>query len=317
MPKGIFSQGFCVLTTRAIPIEEVGAALKSFDVLGYPKGGDSAWQMGGPSLVLAYRPDVNGKVAVDTVSQPWPDSMGDPKKDSMTFGAWTMGHFGPFTFPGNLERAGQHSWDWEPGKTIAKKHAGFLRIRSSYAFGAADDAPIMPKEYDALDELMFLNGIVMELLTLPGVLCYFNPSGEVLRDREALGEVLEFCKSSKLIPLPAWCNVRFFNLGDDWFLMDTVGNGQLDVPDFEVVFKTEDYEPGRIDNYMRNVTLHLVNNPNVEFKDGEKIDGPNETNLTWRIRIPEDSISAPPRRVIRLYPNVDGAALSTLLGDKW
>jgi hypothetical protein len=307
-----------VLTTREVAIDEIEAALDGFEIIGHPPPDPKRnWQFGGPSLVLAYRPDVNGKVAVDTVHERWPDAMGDPKQDSITFGAWSMGQFGPFAFPGGLERAGQHSWEWEPGKTIAKKHTGIIRIRSSYVFGTDDKAPILPKQYDPLDEMLFLTEIAQAILEVPGTLCYFNPNGEVLRDRQSLGEMLEFCQSRSLIPLPAWCNARFFNLGDGWFMLDTVGNNQLDVPDFEAFFRTKQYEPARVDNYLRNVTLHLINTPGAEFGDGESIDGPNETNLTWRIRIPANPISNPPRQLVRLYPHADSADLKSLLGEKW
>lgn len=48
--------------------------------------------LGGGSVTLSFRPEVNGQVLVDTVDQPWPDSMGDPQKDPMIFGAWSMGN---------------------------------------------------------------------------------------------------------------------------------------------------------------------------------------------------------------------------------
>src|SRR5437879_5866909 len=111
MHKGIFSQTLCILTEKAATARTMLDALGDFPVLGQPKP-TSDWQFGGdPSVVLSFRPNVNGKVAVDYVGQKWPDDMGDPKHDYMTFGAWAMGHFGPFTYPGGLARAGQHSWN--------------------------------------------------------------------------------------------------------------------------------------------------------------------------------------------------------------
>ena len=275
MPKGIYSQCLCVLTTCEIPITEIGKALQAYDVLGYPDHSrEVPWQFSGPSLVASYRPDVNGKVVVDSVSLPWPDGMGDPQTDVTTFGAWSMGHFGPFTYPGGLRRAGQHSWHWEPGQTIAAGHTGFVRLRSSYVIGGGE-AKCLPQGYDPVGELNFLTGMAKAILKMPGASCYFNPNGEVLRNLQAFPELLDGCLAD-ILPLPAWCNVRFFNLEGGWFLMDTVGNGQLDVPDFEVLFNVERYEPGRIDNYLRNVTMYLVGNPAVKLKDAEKIDGPNE-----------------------------------------
>jgi hypothetical protein len=43
--------------------------------------------------------------------------MGDPKLDPMTFGAWSMGHFGPLAYPGGLGGARQHAWSWQTGRT--------------------------------------------------------------------------------------------------------------------------------------------------------------------------------------------------------
>jgi hypothetical protein len=320
MPKGIFSQCLCVLTTREIPVQEIAAALQAYEVLGSPApSGESAWQYGGPSLVVSYRPEVNGKVVVDSVGHPWPDGMGDPRTDLTTFGAWTMGNFGPFTFPGGLQRAGEHSWNWAPGKTIAAGHTGFVRVRSSYVIGGGGDAKCLPQEgYDPVGELNFLTGMVQAILRMPGARCYFNPSGEVLRDLPALTEQLDGYRSAGLVPLPLWCNIRFFNLGNGWFLMDTVGNSQLDVPDFEVLFHTERYEPGRIDRYLRSVTMYLVGNAGIRLEDGESIDGPNEGNLTWCVRVPEQAIVPPPHRwLVRLYAATDEVELRSLLGDKW
>jgi hypothetical protein len=229
-----------------------------------------------------------------------------------------MGFFGPGTYPGSLRRAEEHSWHWEPGKTIAEGHTGFVRLRSSYVIGGSRDAKCLPQGYDPIGELNFLTGMAQAILKMPGAVCYFNPSGEVLRDLPALAELLGEYRLADRIPLPAWCNIRFFNLDGGWFLMDTVGNGQLDVPDFEVLFRVDQYEPGRIDNYLLNVTWYLTDNPKVKLEDGERIDGPNEGNLTWRIRVPPEAIAPPPHRwVARLYADADSAELRSVLGEKW
>ncbi|MDJ0847938.1 MAG: hypothetical protein QNK04_06055 [Myxococcota bacterium] len=41
--------------------------------------------------------------------------MGDPQREPLLMGAWSMGHFGPFAYPGGLERAAQQCWGWAPG----------------------------------------------------------------------------------------------------------------------------------------------------------------------------------------------------------
>jgi len=98
----------------------------------------------------------------------------------MTFGAWSMGHFGPLAFPGGLARARQHVWLWEAGRTVPEGHRGFIRIRMSYVFGTGQDARVLPENYQPLAEMMFLSRVVRALLNMSSVLCYFNPNGEVL-----------------------------------------------------------------------------------------------------------------------------------------
>src|SRR5262245_55321548 len=106
MAKGYFSQGMMLLTDGTTTIDDVKAALeaKEYEVVKRLKPKEH-WQFGGPMLLVAYEPEDNGYAAIDIVDHTWPDSMGDPKTDSMTFGAWSTGQFGPYAFPGGLERA--------------------------------------------------------------------------------------------------------------------------------------------------------------------------------------------------------------------
>jgi len=129
------------------------------------------WAFGGPTLIVPFRPKVNGYVAVDLVNHPWPDAMGDLKSDPMTFGAWLMAHFGPLAYPCGLARTQQHARSWPAGRAIPEGHRGFLRIRLSYGFGASDHAPIFPAVNDPLEEMMFLSRAVLSLLKAPGVIC--------------------------------------------------------------------------------------------------------------------------------------------------
>lgn len=315
MPKGLFSQTFCVLTSQDITIEQVADAVQAFDCLGMAPANPD-WQLSGPSLVLAYRPEVNGKVAIDIVDHRWPDDMGDPKGDKTTFGAWSMGYFGPFTYPNGLLRAGQHAWNWQPGRTIVNDATGFLRIRLSYVFGGDPKAPVLPKNYQPLPELQLLTRVTQALLEIPGTLCYFNPGGEVLRDKDSLQTLLAECAGLEMPALPAWCNVRFFKLNDTWFLMDTVGNHQLDIPDLEVFFPLADYQPGSIDNYLRDVSIYLLDQGAKKIKDGDKIDGPGERELSWQVVEPADPTIDPPRPVFRLLPTKDKDTIAQMTQGK-
>lgn len=315
MPKGFFSQCFCLLTNSTITIDDLRQHLSpySFELVGerdtFPN-----WQLSGPSLLYQYRPEVNGSVSLDVVDQPWPDSMGDPKADPMTFAAWSMGHFGPFNFPGSLSRACQHCWVQPEAKHLAESHNGFIRLRISYVVGADDSALVLPTDYDPLAELMFLSDLAMTLMEMPSVLGYFNPNGEVLRTYHGFVSEWNHFQQHDTVPLPLWTNVRFFTLTDQILLMDTVGNRQLDVDDLQAIAPGASFKPSQIDAYLRNVASYLLESkPNL--KTCEAIDGPNETNLTWRIDNMEEAGTAPPRAVIRLTPKAHQKAIKAALAS--
>lgn len=297
MAKGFFTQGVCVLLREPVSRESLEAALSGFDIRSRQEAGEN-WAMGGPGCVLTYRPDVNGHVSVDLVDRPWPDSMGDPKSDPDVFGAWSMGFFGPGTFPGGLRRAGEQSWAWEGGKTMAAAHKAFVRLRTSYVFGAGEGAPLMPADCDPADELAFLTKVGRGLLELPEALCWFNPNGEVLLDRSGLDAALASAQGRNLLPLDVWTNVRMFQIGDGWLLMDTVGNSQLDRTDVEACFLSGKVEPGAVAAFLRNVAWYLYKQGDV-IKDGDTLDGPTGK---WQARRFDTSLVQPPRRVHCCWP---------------
>ena len=248
MAKGIFTQGVCILLERALPLDELEAALANFDVRRRIDTSEE-WAFGSPTLLVAYRPESNGLVSIDIVARKWPDQMGNPKDEKLIFSAWSMGHFGPFTYPGGLQRATQQCWAWKPGRTIPDRHNAFIRIRASYAFGAAGADPIMPSDYAPLPELAFVTQLASSLLNVPGALCYFNPNGEVLCGRDRLYKTLSDGRSFDLPSLDIWSNIRIFNVNVGWSLMDTVGNGQLDIPDVEACFHSESFDFNQIASF--------------------------------------------------------------------
>jgi hypothetical protein len=305
MAKGMFSQGVCLLTNGKTTMDAIKEALNAggFEVVKETPANEHT-AFGGPTVIVPYLPEVNGYAAVDVVNEPWPDSMGDPKADPITFGAWSFGNFGPLAFPSGLARAGQHSWSLEQGRTVAEGHRGYIRARISYVFGARDDFPVMPKDYQPIPEMMFLSRMVLALFDVPGVICYYNPNGEVLRDSANFCEVWDACEKQENVPLPLWMNVRFFNLNERLGLMDTVGNGQLDLRDVEALFPFDKYEPGDVSYYLRNVTHYLLG-LDREMKSGEAIDGPGESDPGWTVEVLDAGAVEPPRRVLRLYPKAN------------
>jgi hypothetical protein len=313
MAKGFFTQGAGLLTDGHTSIQQIKSALQAeaFQIVKEAPAQEN-WCFGGPGLLIAFLPEVNGYASVDVVNQLWPDGMGDPKSDSMTFGAWSMGYFGPLAFPGGLARARQHAWGWEAGRTVPEDHRGFIRIKMSYVYGAKENAPVMPQDYDPLAELNFLSRAALAVLSAPGVLCYFNPNGEVLRDQATFREVWLECNKQEKIPLPLWINIRLFQLNEKLGFMDTVGNGQLDIQDVEAIYPSANYAPADIDYYLRNVTHYLLD-LDREIKTGEAIDGPGENNLSWTTEVLEHGINQPPRRILRLYPKANRKEVSEAL----
>ena len=302
MSKGFFTQGVAFLTDGSTTIDDVVEALENdgFDILKRIPASENTY-FHGESALIAFRPEANGFAAIDVVAEPWPDSMGDPDAEPMLFGAWSMGSFGPFAFPGSLTRAGEQSWGWEDGRTIAEKQGGYIRLKLSYAFGADEDASLIPQDYNPRDEMAFLGRVSMALLEAPGVLCYFNPNGEVLRDIATYREEWEESLKERKDPLPLWSNVRLFGLSETLSFMDTVGNSQLDLRDVEAIFPKAECNPGLVDFYLKAVTQYLLDTKK-EIQTGETIDGPGESEVKWTTEVIEDSLITPPRRVLRVYP---------------
>jgi hypothetical protein len=314
--KGHYTACVCVLFDQPVEIDDVIRSLRNFDLVGRSEDPDpEAWMFGGPSVAIAYRPEVNGLVVVDAVNQPWPDNMGDPKNAAQLFGAWSMGFFGPFTFPDALSRSTQQSWVWPGGKEVAEKQTAFVRIRVGYAFGTPDDAPLqlIPDNYNAAEELRFATNVAGALLEMSGAICYFNPSGEVLRDSSTLDDALRYADSEGIPPLDAWCNVRLANAADDWLVMDTCGNQQLDIPDIELGFKRDKgYDLTQVDGFLRNITEYLLANGEV-IKDGDTMDG---LGTSWTFHKRKTGILMPPRPTLRAFPQDGNDVPAELMNER-
>lgn len=298
MPKGFFSQTVTVLLRSPVNLDEVAKCLSAFEIVKRVPASESP-EMGGASLVVAYRPEVNGYVSVDLYPVEWPDHMGDPQTEPMLFGAWVMGHFGPGAYPHGLQRATQQSWRWEGAAEAVASHAAVLRLRTSYVFGAGKDAKVMPADCDPRHELMFLMRMVLALGSLKDAIGYFNPNGEVLLPFPALAESLEHHSKHDLPPLDCWANVRLFNISETWALMDCVGNWQLDFCDQEVAFPRSLTDPDSVDPFIRNISLHLLQKGDA-IKDGGTVDGPG--GIKWQAKNLEAGVSDPPRGVKRWLP---------------
>ena len=297
MTKGLWTQGVAILLDGAVSLDEIAPLLGDFEIVNRVDAGES-WEMGGETLVLGFRPEVNGYVSLDIASQPWPDAMGDPQDQVMLFGAWSMGYFGPLTFPGNLERAAGHAVHWPEAADAVGAHTAWVRLRCSYAFGARDDAPVMPADYDAGAEIEFLGRLALAVLQHPRALCFFHPAGEMLLSQGEFRERIAHDAAHGLPPLDAWSQVRFFNVREGWAMMDSVGMEAFDAPDHEACFP-ESYDPGEVAAFLRNIALYRWQNGDV-LRDGHTSDGPGQTR--WRVQNCAESLTAPPRPTLRWVP---------------
>ena len=302
MAKGLFTQGIVVLLRSSVSIQEVAAVIDDF----YPSDPIEAsedWTFLGPAVLMNMDEDGSGKVVVDVVDHPWPDSMGTPESESEVdrkiFEAWGLGNFGPHSFPGSLQRAREQSWVWEEGRELQEQPQAFIRIRSSYVLGEDDDASILPEGYEPFDELALVTEIAAAITELPQAICYFNPNGEVLRDLKTLNESFEYAEEKDFPPLDLWSNVRMFRLENEWATMDTVGNAQLDLLDVEACFHAESYDFSEVETFLRLITCFLEE-AEEPMEDGDSMEGPGD--LIWKVWQLEDSIASPPRRVLRCMP---------------
>lgn len=295
--KGMFTQGVVVLLRAPVAVEELSSYLPEFPFLRISPPGEH-WEFGGATAVVGFRPEVNGCVLIDSVNQVWPDHMGDSKNEPMLLGAWSMGHFGPLAFPGGLVRAAQHAWSWPEARAGLPEHVGFIRLRITYGVGAEPNDRVMPADCDPRAELSFLMDLVQGVLRHPAALCYFNPNGEVVASLARIEEQVVYHRGHDLPPLNLWSNVRLFNLPGDWLMMDSIGNGQLDLVDHEVVFPKNAAQPGEVDRFIRTATLYILDGGDV-IKTGHTMDG---AGVRWQATRFEQSLCTPPREVICWVP---------------
>jgi len=297
--KSFFTQGVAVLFEQ-VPTLDVIEAVLGRVVLKRNEVGTAMFS--GPSLLVGFRPEVNGLIQIDIVDRPWPDDMGSPNGDPELFAAWSMGHFGPFTYPGNLERACSSATKWQDGSRAAvARHRAFVRIRLSYVFGAAEDSLTRPADCDPAAELVAVTEMAGLIGRASGALAYFNPNAEVIMPPGELAETITFAAAHSRIPIEAWAQVRIVNLdgmADGWMMMDTVGLAQLDLPDFEAVFPAGRFDPNAVYMCLLNLGLYVAGAGDV-FEEGHTTEGPSGSLL--RTRRFEQALMAPPRPTVRLF----------------
>jgi hypothetical protein len=301
--KGRYTQTVCVLLDRPTTTSALAKHLGAFDVRSEAPGvsGPNGWAISGASALVSYRPADHGHVQIDVVDRPWPDAMGNPKDETAPlFTAWTMGHFGPTTHPGALRRAVEQSWRWRDARDVVARHRAFLRIRSTYVFGADARASLLPGGYDPIDELRFVTQVQLALLSVEGALCAFNPNGELLLTGESLASILERDLGGGGLAVDAWANVRMVRpRGTDWLLFDTVGMEQIDVADHEATLPANHASADHVPGLLYSMAAYDAENGGVL--------GPTDTasdlgGCGWRAHAVGDALAQPPRKALRWAP---------------
>ncbi|EMI25501.1 MULTISPECIES: DUF4261 domain-containing protein [Rhodopirellula] len=316
MAKGLFTQGMCVLLRRPLELDEIQSRLNQFQLAGRQESLDD--EDSPETLIYDFRPEVGGHLLVTPSSIPWPDDMGDPDESPERFVAWSLGQFGPLAFPGCLSRACDQTRHWDDMPDIQSEHTCHIRFLISYVLGTEeeddedeDDLPLVPDDYEAIDELHFLTKAVAAVLEAPEAICYFNPGGEVLCDENVLRQGLNHAWNLELPPLDMWTNVRVYVDDNRFAIMDTVGNGQFDLPDMEAVFPLSEYVAEDVERFLRHASLYLLAG-DEEVTTGDTADGPG--GQTWLAMECDQSLSDPPRPTIRWIPE-DGRNIPEHLLD--
>ena len=300
MPSAFYPQCVCVLYDRQVTLADVEKALRSFEIVGRNDEPVLEWMYSGPNISLAYRPELRGFIIIDVVDRTWPDEMGDPDREPDLFAAWTLGQFGNLVYPGALQRAKEQCWTWSDAEKVASQHRSFVRIRSSY-ITLEENEPVVPVDYEPLSELEFMTDLATELLKGVGSLCYFDPNGEVLRDLVTLTEDVERMRVENLPSFEVWSNIRILRLDDDWMMMDTVGNQQYGLNDFEACFPEDQFDPEEVHDFLRQLTFYQLENDDASINDGDTTDGPG--GKVWKVTLVEESLVIPPRKILRWFPD--------------
>lgn len=294
MPKSLHTQGFAVLFGARPPAEALAAAL-GVPTLAVPTRADG-WIGDAPWARLPL--PLGGALVVESYARTWPDGMGDPKAEPELFAAWSMGFFGPFAYPQGLGRAVEQARHWPAARAAVDAHRAFVRVTTTYA-GRGPDEPVIPAQYDAAAELRAVLPVLARIATIPGALAVYASSGEALFPAAPYGRLLEKAAEGGRVPLELLSNVRFANLGPSgWFLMDTIGLGQLDRTDVEACFPRSDLDPNAVATFLRNVSFHVLAHGDT-IETGHTVEGPGGA---WRAVRAEQAIYTPPRPTIRLFP---------------
>jgi hypothetical protein len=309
----MFTQCAAVLFERAPSLEDVERGLDGWSIAcpQEPTSGEDGWLACGRGFVVELQG--GGSVIVDVVDRPWPDESRAAGEGDPLAAAYRSGLFGPTAARGALARAKAQAWAWDGGARAAERHRAFVRLRTVVALSAEERS--LPRDHDPVHELTTLTEMSGTLLTLPGALALFLPGGEALRSREQVEAAMRRKIGAGPPPIDLWANLRALPLGqigeDRWMIVDTVGMGQLRLPDEEALFAEGQEQVEAVARLLRNASLHLLGGKPVA--DGATAD--DGSGRRWTASRATGAL-APERQVVRWLPRQsklpDQAMLSRL-----
>ncbi|MEX1041604.1 MAG: hypothetical protein WDZ51_13280 [Pirellulaceae bacterium] len=234
------------------------------------------------------------RLVVETLPHPWPDSTDLHDRSAEEFGLGTE--------PWGLQRSLEQCWVWDTASAAVSRHQAVVRVRreSTGAEGGVLDTP----QVTARDVTQLIRQ-ALAAATLPGVLAYFQPAGEVLLPPHVVAEMLEHATIAQIPPLDLWSNIRLSWLTDDWSLVETIGNIQLGLPDVEVYYEHDRQETNDVAALARSVSLRMLQEESAP-KTGESF----ETHAGGRfvVKAANENLLPPNRPIARLLPE-DGGEL--------
>lgn len=204
------------------------------------------------SLVGYLDDQETARLVVEVLPHPWPD-----KTD---WDGHPAAEFGLGTEPWGLQRSLEQCWVWDAAPSAVAGHRAVVRVRRETIGVKADD---LDSTQEAARNVIQLIRAALNAANLPGVLAYFQPAGEVLLPIHHVAEMLEHATIAQIPPLDLWSNIRISWLTDDWSLVETIGNIQLDLPDVEIYFKHDQQETNDVAALARAVSLRMLSESSV------------------------------------------------------
>lgn len=291
-----FSQGITILCSQAPDLGALRLLLERHGYVITAMEESSEWpEMQGPCLTLNADSDNKATCWVDICDFPWPDDLGTTGEPTQVTTAHAMGAFGPFAYPGALERAMQVP-GYEEATNPARSHRAFVRMRIIRLPLGSDESPDeMMGDPDPLRELPFLIQLAAKVGELPEAGVFFNPNSELLLTFARIHHILSVADEQKTFPLEPFCRYRGCRVDETWSVVDSIGMAQLGLRDFEFAWPGTDVTRQEQIGFMLDL-LHYQVDKAAHIAGGHSTDGPK--GKIWYAEERAASCMVPPRQVL-------------------